>query len=328
MGGPAVALAVDAGRSHLLFLWPDERQLKVAVNVTAEPVSAVFVGDEHLVIWLPGVETKPGTVATVALSTAAQGRTSISPSWQLPVTGTVTGLAALDNAVAVITAAVEGLPDTCTVLASDTGKTLWQVTLPAGVFTAWGGATPSGALALAGVEYDGAAVRAFVRLHSATGKLLSSLWTSDGPAYLVRPSATGRYVLAVTPGSLLLADSEGKTVWTARFPQVGVQGAVVGPEGHTLVVTSRNTLVLDQRGAVTARWRTRGPWQAVPAAGGRAVAVGLLDGVAVLDLTGRVTAVVRGNGAGVLGVASDSSAMCRTTDTELILYGLGDVAPR
>lgn len=328
-GEPVAAVTVEAGRSFIVFLWPDGRELKVAVNVAGEPANALFIGDQYLVLWLPGGEgTGVGTLAAISLSAAGQGRTSVSPVWQNPIQGQVFGLVQLDNAVAVIAAGPEGLPSKCTIAAASTGKTLWQLALTDGVYTAWAGATPSGVLALSGAEYHGSTLRAFVRLYSAAGKLMSGLETPEGPAYLVRPSATGRYVLAVAPNRLVLADSEGRSIWTARFPPVRVEGAWVGADGQAIVVTSRNTLVLDQRGAVRARWRTPGTWWVAPAPGGDEVAVGLLDGVALLDLTGRVRGIIRGGGTGILGLAAGADKLCRVTDTMLYLYEMPGAQPR
>lgn len=325
-GGSAVAVTADGGRCVLVFLWPDGRQLRVTVTVPGEPAQAVFVADDTLVLWIPpGDGAKgggTGTVAAVSLVAAGQARTAVSPLWQLKTSASVCALVSLHTAVGIVSGGVEGLPHTCQVVAAANGKPLWQVTVADGVFTAWDGAAPSGTLALAGAEYDGTGMRAFVRLYAASGKVLCSLETPEGPAYLVKPSATGRYLLAATGQHLHLADSEGRLLWSARFPPLRIEGCLVDADGRTIVSTARNTLALDRHGAVRARWRNAGLSSVAAASGGDAFAVALSDGIVLLDGTGRVKgATTASGGGGLLGVAADATSLCRAADGVMTLYG-------
>jgi hypothetical protein len=322
--GTTMAAVVDAGRMWLVVLWPDERQTRTAINLPGEPSHASFATSERLVVWVPDPAGNPGgTLAVIPSSTSGAARASISPLWQVNLPGLVFGLVPLEASVAVIAGGPEGVPHTCMVVAISDGKTLWQVQVGDGLITAWDGAIPGCGVALAGAEYDGQQVFAFVRLYSASGKLLGDIRTEEGPAYLVRLSPTGRYVLVVTKGRARLAVSDGTVLWSAALPAVRVEGGFVGADGQVLLSTTRNTLALGQRGIVRGRWRNPGLSIVAAAPGRDAVALGFTGGATLLDAGGRIVANVRGSGVSTLiGIDTGRAYLCRAADGIIVLYAV------
>ncbi|MDP2871284.1 MAG: hypothetical protein Q8P31_01940 [Bacillota bacterium] len=323
-GGPAAAVSTGGGSTSLTLLWPDGRRSATSLTLPGEPALAVFVADLTLMLWVPDADRAAGGVlSAVSVSAAGQSKTKIGTAWQARIPNAVFGLVALDTAVAVIAGGQEGVPHTCLVVSAGSGKTLWQVSLADGLFTSWGGATPAGGLALAGAEFDGTGVSPFARLYSASGKLLCDLRTEEGPAYLVQPSPTGRYVLVVTWSRLRLVDGDGTILWSAAFPAVRVEGALVTAAGRVVISTVRNTLALDQSGRVQSRWKNPGLSATAVGAGGDTMALGLMDGVALLDGAGRLRASLTLTGvSGALGVDAQGAFLCRTEGSTLALFVL------
>jgi len=252
-------VAAGEGRAQLVFMSADGGSGSFNLVVPAEPGTAAFFGDRSLVVWSRDPEQGAGVLSGFrALPEDLGSRTSLSPTWTLPLEHVHVSLESSGGAVLLIGAGYNSVPDTVR-LVDLTGKVIHQQQLVDGLFTSWSIAALTGGFALAGAEYVDGSMLPFIRQYEPDGALSASLVPSDGPALLLSLSPTGKYVSAVTPKYVSLWESGGAKLWSELFPGSRALKLRTFADGRTLLSTTDATLALDLTGRAYHRWRTPAP---------------------------------------------------------------------
>jgi hypothetical protein len=305
--GSVLAVITSLGQAVLLSLAADGSSSEVELRLPGEALQAIFFGGRSLAMWSSEADQSTGTWSGFGrLPDPMSWRSFLQPSWTHPLELALVRFQPAGQAVMLIGAGSDAVPRTSMVLDAQ-GRTIHTETLSDGVFTAWSSAALTGGFALAGATYTDAGMIPFYREYGPDGSLVTEGSPLDGPPLLLALSPTGKFLFAVTPKAANLWQSDGKEVWSHRFPGSRAVKLRAFADGRTLLSSADTTLAIDLRGRVYQRWRAPALGPVAPGGPPDLAVMSLPGGCAVLDAAGVGHGLATWEGSSEL-VAVDSAA--------------------
>jgi len=161
----------------------------------------------------------------------------------------------------------------------------------------------------------------FVRTYTSGGRQDTAAASPGGAAMRIAVSASGKHLLVASVTRVSLVESDGGAGWSRSLPGENVRGLHVFPDGRSLVTGPDSGMVLDDAGAVIARWQTTGQGSVGCPVPPEYALLSLPGGCAAIDSSGRVVAKVLWEGQSQL-VAGDATLqwLARADGATITLY--------